>query len=141
VVGVPSRTTRDIHLRFLHSRSRRAAVRRFAATSEALRARAKRSFGVNIAADFFPPFLPNLRAISAIAALTSGKSHGLQGGVRLKVASACSSRSFVKLNATEFGPYAGTAAAEPFTAGSVARCGFFAISSAPRATTSSMAAA
>ena len=132
MVGVPARTTRDIHLHFFAlAFQARGYGSRFAATSEALRSVPLASTSQLISS----------RAISARAALTSGKSHDLQGGVRLKVASACSSRSFVKLNATEFGPYAGTAAAEPFTAGSVARCGFFAISSAPRATTSSMAAA
>ena len=53
------------------SRASRSAVRFFAAAIDAFLARADRSSGVNSAADFLPPCLPNLRAISVIAARTS----------------------------------------------------------------------
>jgi hypothetical protein len=64
-----------IHFRLvalaLRSRSRRSAVRFFAAAADASFARADRSSGVELRAAFFPPCLPNSRAISNIAARTS----------------------------------------------------------------------
>jgi len=54
------------------SRARRSAVRFLAAASEAFFARADRSAAVIFFADVLPPSAPVLRAISAIAARTSG---------------------------------------------------------------------
>ena len=54
------------------SRSSRAAVRFFAAASEAVFARADRCSGVMFFAAFLPPWRPKVRAISVIAARTSG---------------------------------------------------------------------
>jgi hypothetical protein len=52
-------------------RSSLFAVRFFAAASDAFLARADRSSGVMFFAAVFPPWLPNLRAISVMAARTS----------------------------------------------------------------------
>ena len=54
------------------SRAKRSAVRFCAAAIDAFFARAERSSAVMPCADFLPPCLPNLRAISVIAARTSG---------------------------------------------------------------------
>src|ERR1035441_7384115 len=54
------------------SRSSRAAVRFFAAASDAFFARADRSSGVMFFAAALPPLRPKVRAISVIAARTSG---------------------------------------------------------------------
>jgi hypothetical protein len=53
------------------SLAKRSAVRFLAAASEAFFARADRCAGVMFCAAVFPPFRPNLRAISFIAARTS----------------------------------------------------------------------
>jgi hypothetical protein len=73
----PSRESTRVHLCFAFlsrlrpSLARRFAVRLSAATLAAFLARAVRSSGVIFWAAVFPPCLPNLRAISAIAARTS----------------------------------------------------------------------
>ncbi len=58
--------------RFNPSRARCFAVRTSAAASDALLARAERSSGVMFLADALPPCRPNMRAISVMAARTSG---------------------------------------------------------------------
>lgn len=58
--------------RLMPSAARRFAVRFSAAAMDAFLARAERSSGVMFWADALPPCLPNLRAISVIAARTSG---------------------------------------------------------------------
>ena len=82
MVALPEKQTRaagTVHLagrlgRLLAlSRARRSAVRFSAAAMDAFLARAERSSGVEFAAAFFPPCLPNLRATSAIAARTSAE--------------------------------------------------------------------
>lgn len=59
-------------MRSARSRASLAAVRTFDAAAAAFFARAERSSGVIFLADALPPCLPNLRAISVIAARTSG---------------------------------------------------------------------
>lgn len=54
------------------SRARRFAVRTSAAARDAVLARADRSSGVMFLADALPPCRPNMRAISVMAARTSG---------------------------------------------------------------------
>jgi hypothetical protein len=58
--------------RFNPSRARRLAVRTSAAARDAFFARADRSSGVIFLADVLPPCRPNMRAISVMAARTSG---------------------------------------------------------------------
>src|SRR5579863_4598951 len=61
------------HFRFaLCSRSRRSAVRFFAAASDAFLARADRSSAVMVAAAFFPPSLPYFLPIAFKYSSTSG---------------------------------------------------------------------
>jgi hypothetical protein len=65
-------TRNYLPLEALRSRSNRSAVRFFAAAFAALRARSERSSAVMFLAAVLPPSAPVLRAISAIAARTSG---------------------------------------------------------------------
>jgi len=58
--------------RFNPSRATRFAVRTSAAANDAFFARADRSSGVMFLADALPPCRPNMRAISVMAARTSG---------------------------------------------------------------------
>lgn len=72
-VGRPARFRLAACLSRLNpSRARRFAVRTSAAARDAFFARAERSSAVRFLADALPPWRPNMRAISVMAARTSG---------------------------------------------------------------------